>query len=200
VAFLASHYRVVGLFPHKSNLYSLNKQTHPSCRRMSHIPDDGDDELLDTGCLVCGKDNHHDKMLLCDACLGEYHMYCLKPKLDKIPKNKWFCGKYCSDVSVAKEDTQVQRPFFRHLQRQPGKGHGETRGISVGAPVRVQSSLWGNLLGARWGRIWMVAMLYFRSEMGQRETPGRSQASAGKKVSGLFLHVHGLSFCTTGRE
>ncbi|GAX24425.1 hypothetical protein FisN_4Lh560 [Fistulifera solaris] len=59
---------------------------------MSHTPNDGDDELLDTGCLVCGNDDHHDKMLLCDACTGEYHMHCLKPKLDKIPQNKWFCA------------------------------------------------------------------------------------------------------------
>lgn len=31
-------------------------------------------------------------MLLCESCNGEYHLYCLNPKLKKIPDGDWFCG------------------------------------------------------------------------------------------------------------
>ena len=43
-------------------------------------------------CRKCfGKDNQ-DKMLLCDGCNDEYHIYCLDPPLKDIPNtNEWFC-------------------------------------------------------------------------------------------------------------
>ncbi len=31
------------------------------------------------------------KILLCDECDAEYHMYCLEPLLTKVPLGDWFC-------------------------------------------------------------------------------------------------------------
>merc|ERR1712023_341836 len=39
-----------------------------------------------TGCIICKRDINHDKMLICDGCEKEYHMYCLTPKLKKVPE------------------------------------------------------------------------------------------------------------------
>mmetsp|Transcript_26998 Transcript_26998/g.77871 ORF Transcript_26998/g.77871 Transcript_26998/m.77871 type:complete len:468 (-) Transcript_26998:1237-2640(-) len=44
-----------------------------------------------TGCLVCGLDNDHANILLCERCNDEYHTYCLRPALNSVPEGDWFC-------------------------------------------------------------------------------------------------------------
>lgn len=45
------------------------------------------------GCSNCGRDDDHPNLLLCEACDSEIHIYCLKPPLDSVPDDDWFCGK-----------------------------------------------------------------------------------------------------------
>ncbi len=42
-------------------------------------------------CSYCRMTSNADKMLLCDKCDLPYHMYCLQPKLRKVPEGDWFC-------------------------------------------------------------------------------------------------------------
>ncbi|KAJ7167585.1 jumonji superfamily protein [Mycena filopes] len=42
-------------------------------------------------CEICHKKNRGDEMLLCDGCDCGFHMFCLDPPLDTIPKEQWFC-------------------------------------------------------------------------------------------------------------
>ncbi|KAF9534118.1 jumonji superfamily protein [Crepidotus variabilis] len=42
-------------------------------------------------CEICHKKNRGDEMLLCDGCDCGFHMFCLDPALDSIPKEQWFC-------------------------------------------------------------------------------------------------------------
>jgi PHD-finger len=70
----------------------------------NHVVDDEevddehhDEESFGTGCLVCGSGKDENKILLCETCDGEYHIYCLNPPLRKVPKDDWYC-----DVCVAK--------------------------------------------------------------------------------------------------
>lgn len=42
------------------------------------------------GCQICHRADNEDKILLCDSCDGEYHMFCLDPPLTKVPKGDWF--------------------------------------------------------------------------------------------------------------
>ncbi|KAF9431525.1 hypothetical protein BGZ76_000196 [Entomortierella beljakovae] len=44
-------------------------------------------------CEICHADNDLDKMLICDGCELGYHMYCLTPPLQQIPKTDWYCAK-----------------------------------------------------------------------------------------------------------
>jgi len=53
----------------------------------------------DSGCHVCRLDNDHTNLLLCEGCDGEYHTYCLVPKLKAIPKGDWFCRKLNKNTS-----------------------------------------------------------------------------------------------------
>ncbi|KAJ7682384.1 jumonji superfamily protein [Mycena polygramma] len=42
-------------------------------------------------CEICHKKNRGEEMLLCDGCDCGFHMFCLDPPLDAIPKEQWFC-------------------------------------------------------------------------------------------------------------
>ncbi|KAG0198705.1 hypothetical protein BGX28_007881 [Mortierella sp. GBA30] len=54
--------------------------------------DDLGDDSSDV-CELCHTDSDLDKMLICDGCELGYHMYCLKPPLQQIPKADWYCAK-----------------------------------------------------------------------------------------------------------
>lgn len=47
----------------------------------------------ESGCLCCNKNDRLDRMLLCDGCDGEYHTFCVKPRLSKVPSSEWYCKK-----------------------------------------------------------------------------------------------------------
>lgn len=50
-------------------------------------------EQREEGCVVCKQDNDHANLMLCEACNGEYHIYCLNPPLESVPDGDWFCPK-----------------------------------------------------------------------------------------------------------
>ncbi|XP_039757443.1 bromodomain adjacent to zinc finger domain protein 1A isoform X2 [Pararge aegeria] len=47
--------------------------------------------VLNASCRVCRRRADPDSMLLCDGCNKGHHLYCLKPKLAKVPEGDWFC-------------------------------------------------------------------------------------------------------------
>jgi PHD-finger len=77
-----------------------------------------------TGCLVCGVDDDHANLLLCEECNGEFHTYCLTPKLDTVPEYDWFCGAsfvcccnvlYCTlPLSIMKNDEKFMIFIYFH--------------------------------------------------------------------------------------
>ncbi|KAF9584392.1 hypothetical protein BGW38_006627 [Lunasporangiospora selenospora] len=73
--------------------------------RMSSEPASGtkDDEDSDS-CEVCHQDCDLEKMLICDGCELGYHMYCLTPPLQNVPRSDWFCPK----CHAASEESNVE--------------------------------------------------------------------------------------------
>uniref|UniRef100_A0A8C6V258 [histone H3]-trimethyl-L-lysine(4) demethylase n=1 Tax=Neogobius melanostomus TaxID=47308 RepID=A0A8C6V258_9GOBI len=49
-------------------------------------------------CLVCGRGDEEDRLLLCDGCDDSYHTFCLIPPLQDIPKGDWRCPKCVAEV------------------------------------------------------------------------------------------------------
>lgn len=48
------------------------------------------------GCRICGNDDDHTSLMLCEGCNDEYHIYCLDPPLRSVPDEDWFCRKSLS--------------------------------------------------------------------------------------------------------
>lgn len=46
---------------------------------------------FEQSCEVCHKQDRGEEMLLCDGCDCGFHMFCLDPPLETIPKDQWFC-------------------------------------------------------------------------------------------------------------
>ncbi|XP_056154810.1 bromodomain adjacent to zinc finger domain protein 2A [Lampris incognitus] len=58
-------------------------------------------------CQVCRKGDNDEYLLLCDGCDRGCHMYCLRPKVTKVPEGDWFCP---TCVSTEESDSmQTQR-------------------------------------------------------------------------------------------
>ncbi|CAI5445528.1 unnamed protein product [Caenorhabditis angaria] len=42
-------------------------------------------------CTICGTSENDDKLLFCDDCDRGYHLYCLRPQLEKAPDDEYSC-------------------------------------------------------------------------------------------------------------
>jgi len=60
--------------------------------------------LNSKACTICENSDDDHKMLLCDGCDEGFHLHCLEPPLDKVPKlPHWFCdGCKLTDEEVIK--------------------------------------------------------------------------------------------------
>ena len=56
-------------------------------------------------------------MLLCDGCDRGHHMYCLKPKLSKIPSGDWYCHD-CKPKERVKSPKKKSRQVFSTEERE----------------------------------------------------------------------------------
>ncbi|EDO35777.1 predicted protein, partial [Nematostella vectensis] len=63
-------------------------------------------------CKVCRRKSRSDEtLLLCDECNMGYHLFCLRPSLDRIPLGEWKCP-----ACKVKSPTEVP-PSFRNTTR-----------------------------------------------------------------------------------
>ncbi|XP_027623670.1 lysine-specific demethylase 5C isoform X2 [Tupaia chinensis] len=44
-------------------------------------------------CRICSREEEDDKLLLCEGCNDNYHIFCLLPPLPEIPRGLWRCPK-----------------------------------------------------------------------------------------------------------
>ncbi|KAL0377440.1 UNVERIFIED_CONTAM: Methyl-CpG-binding domain-containing protein 9 [Sesamum radiatum] len=70
-------------------------------------------------CKVCGIDENNKKVLLCDTCDAEYHTYCLRPPLTKVPKGNWFCS-FCGSKDMG-QDSHLSPTSCVHEQEKKPK-------------------------------------------------------------------------------
>lgn len=63
------------------------------------------------GCLICRRKNEPEQTLLCDSCNKGWHMFCLKPKMTKIPEGDWFCPR-CKPENWKPKTTRTRKDFI----------------------------------------------------------------------------------------
>merc|ERR1712173_243755 len=63
--------------------------------------------ILNTKCRICRRKTDPEHMLLCDGCDRGHHLYCLKPKLKKIPDDDWYCTE-------CKPKMRIRSPKKKH--------------------------------------------------------------------------------------
>uniref|UniRef100_A0A672KS55 Lysine-specific demethylase 5A n=1 Tax=Sinocyclocheilus grahami TaxID=75366 RepID=A0A672KS55_SINGR len=54
-------------------------------------------------CMACGRGDEEDRLLLCDGCDDSYHIFCLIPPLQDVPKGDWRCPKCVAECSKPRE-------------------------------------------------------------------------------------------------
>ena len=81
------------------------------------------------GCSICWRDEDHKRILLCDRCDAEFHIYCLQPPLLHVPSSV--------SLSTLKPELQalnpwhacillrLQHPSLQHAQKQTAVGPGQ---------------------------------------------------------------------------
>jgi hypothetical protein len=97
-------------------------------------PEEGDFARKYLVCDVCHSGLDDDHMLICDGCDKLFHLYCLTPRLKRVPKGDWFCKtcvEYNQDVS---SDVEIEacEGFVIEQQKRPrqeasSKGEHEVR-------------------------------------------------------------------------
>ena len=61
-------------------------------RSFENDPDTLLHDWAESPCYICLRDDHHDKLLICDGCDSIFcHTYCLYPPLETVPQDEWFC-------------------------------------------------------------------------------------------------------------
>ncbi|KAL3908500.1 MAG: hypothetical protein SGILL_008457 [Bacillariaceae sp.] len=74
------------------------------------------------GCTVCGRDDDHSNLLLCEGCETETHTYCLDPPLDAVPEDDWFCERCSGRIAKnRKELTKIIKTIPEHMRSRFGE-------------------------------------------------------------------------------
>merc|ERR1719430_1817528 len=66
---------------------------------------------MNTKCRICRRKTDSDRMLLCDGCDRGHHMYCLKPKVKKVPEGDWFCPECRPKERIRSPKKKVRNMF-----------------------------------------------------------------------------------------
>ncbi|XP_062544990.1 remodeling and spacing factor 1 isoform X1 [Armigeres subalbatus] len=78
--------------------------------KVEKFPDDDNESVdsdVDHSCQKCGKSDHPEWILLCDACDKGYHCSCLVPVLFIIPEGDWFCPLCQHDKLIANLESKL---------------------------------------------------------------------------------------------
>ena len=86
----------------------------------------------DVACMICGKSDNDELLVLCDGCEHGCHTFCCKPQLAAVPEDDWYCT-VCRppqiDLSGPLDLTLVKRKIEARAYAQEGTREQELAGL-----------------------------------------------------------------------
>ncbi|SCV06208.1 LANO_0H24476g1_1 [Lachancea nothofagi CBS 11611] len=112
--------RKSGLYGDHVSLMSKLIYTEEFPKSLLHDSDSSsdDDEEEEEGCTICQKMSHRSKTILCDSCDKPFHIFCLEPPLNDVPRGKWVCNNCIFGngyYGFKEEDKYYSRKTFQEL-------------------------------------------------------------------------------------
>lgn len=95
--------------------------------------------VMNTKCRLCRRKTDPDRMLLCDGCDRGHHMYCLKPKVKKVPEGDWFCPE-CRPKERIRSPKKKVRNMFKEKEDEEEDEEDEEDEEETPAPSRKSKS------------------------------------------------------------
>lgn len=87
-------------------------------------------------CEVCFDKGDDEQIMFCDRCDRGWHLYCLRPALDKPPRGTWYCPM-CRPQSVTPSPT-VASPASRTREPTPKRKNGASVATSSSTVVKLR--------------------------------------------------------------
>lgn len=76
-------------------------------------------------CRSCLTDKDDDKIVMCDGCDQAYHIYCMQPPCESIPRGNWFCRKCDAGIQRIRKAKKAYESMQNKLKSKDGKGKGK---------------------------------------------------------------------------
>jgi hypothetical protein len=129
--------------PHEDVMSALRESTVVQSKRRQgrprKTPVAQSPPVTEGGCMVCGLDTNYDKLLLCDGCSSEWHLYCLSPPLKMVPEGDWFCPR-CKrqQQRQQRQEEQQQQQEEQEEEDDNGDEDGESNDASQAVEEEMQ--------------------------------------------------------------
>ncbi len=91
------------------SLEEFNLEEASKANHSDHEEPDSDDGADSGSCRVCRRSHAEDEMILCDFCDKGFHIFCLKPKLARIPRGDWYCSESCKEKKLGGGGTKSKK-------------------------------------------------------------------------------------------
>ena len=83
----------------------------PTCRGylglrpLNYTSEEWENKMNNLPCEICkgNYENDDDRLLVCDKCNNGFHLECLTPSLNSVPKGAWFCPECSSAATISLE-------------------------------------------------------------------------------------------------
>ncbi|KAL7208444.1 hypothetical protein ACSBR1_030232 [Camellia fascicularis] len=75
-------------------------------------------------CRACLTDQDDEKIVLCDVCDHAYHIYCMQPPRDSVPRGKWFCKKCDAGIRQIRKVKKAYKNVQNKLKKSSEDGSG----------------------------------------------------------------------------
>ena len=108
------------------------------------VEEEEEEHVREEVCQKCKSGEDAESLLLCDYCDREYHMDCLQPPLQTVPRGKWFCPTCRRKGMKVLTGKAAPRPRGRSSgsgSKKPAKGGEKKRGGPSPPPIPVEEPM-----------------------------------------------------------